>query len=776
MINSRRGKNLRIAIFCLFFLGFGSIATAALTGPVLVNTPPQIDGILNESAWGGAFEVADFTVVDPETKAKPSLQTRVKFLYDQKNLYVGIINDQPLDKQVSRISARDKENTYVDRDLVRVVIDPSAQGLYGYTFDVYLGDSLTDGTVRPEREFTFNWDAPYQAVTTSDENHWYAEMVIPWDIMDFPSKEGRRIIGYYVQRDVAFLSERWGHPAILKNSPVFLGDFDKMDLMDINPQGKLTLFPYASAGYDAVLGERTQDVGVDAFWQATSNMLVSASINPDFGDVENDQVEANFDNTETLLQEKRTFFVQGQDIFETKGLNLINTRRIGDEPDEPPGQIFDYKPQISDILGAAKLTGSADKFRYGVITAFEDDSDYILNDGAHLESEGRNFYAARALFENASRKSDYIAMGYLGTVVDHERYDAMVNSVDAQWLTMGQKLRLEAQTAVSNNDRYPDKEVGYAYNGRAIYYRTPSSYFKTELDFMDNNFNHQDFGYATRLDRMKFNNEYRNNLSSVKGTKWLNYTTYVTGDYNDGNLLKTMIGGKAFIMFNNLQKAFVDAYYVPRGWNDINTYGHGSYRTKPGYFVWLSWFSDESKPFHVYINPRFYTEETGGLTKFYRGRIKYSPMDRWVIETEVTYWNKQHWIVSATRLDDRLIAYNADQIQLILSSNFKLTNKQDIRLSAQWIGIDAEGKLSYRIDAYGNLRIVDELKDFDYGQLISQIRYRYEFKPMCDLFVVYNRGGVFVRGDETDDFGVLLSDSWDDRDVDRFLVKIRYRF
>ena len=803
MNTKRHHLSLFISLVFALFCFLTPVQAEDLTGPVLVGQAPKIDGVLNESEWHTAFEISDLKVVDPETGETPTLKTQFKFLYDQKNLYIGVINEQPKSTLVRRLSARDYYSQYVDRDQIEIAIDPTAQGLYGYSFVIALGDSLTDGTIRPEREYSRNWDGPYRTATTSDDNNWYVEIAIPWDIMDFPSKEGRRIIGIYLQRDVAHLSERWAYPNIPKNSGIFLKDFSKVDVQDINPQGNLILFPYASAGYDAVLGERTQDIGLDLFWQANTNLLVSGTINPDFGDVENDDVEANFDSTETLLQEKRTFFVEGKDIFETKGLTLIHTRRIGDAPDEPvAANGFDYKPQTCDILGAFKVTGSADKMRYGFITAFEDDSEYQLANGTRSEVEGRNFYGARALFENHSRKSDYIGIGYLGTYVDHDTYGAMVNSVDAQWLTYNSKLRLEGQVATSSisvdNSSYAEEwaidndiedGTGYAYNGKIIYYPTPVSHLIAEINAMESEFNHNDFGYASRLDRTHFNLEYRNNLSHIKNTKWWNYMLYGRGDYNRGHLLKTEIGMSTFVLMDNLQKAFLQAYYVPKSWDDVVTYQKDMFRTKEGFFVWLSWFTDESKPLFFYINPRYYTEKNGNITKYYRGRIKYTPFDFWYIDAEVTYWNKQHWLIGKDVKDNnRVDAFNADQFQVTLKSNFKLTAKQELRLQIQWLGIDVEDKVRYEIGPDGRLISqpidwhktitpldgYDDNRSFSYSQFIGQIRYKYEFAPLCDLFVVYNRAGLFTGTPEAWDDTIF--DGWDKRDVDKFLVKIRYRF
>ena len=820
MNNHIRHHALLTAVIFTILSITSTLFAAAPTGPVLVTSPPAIDGVLDETAWKKAFEITDFSVIDPETRETASLGTTFKFLYDKKNLYIGVVCEQPADTQVKRISARDQENKYVDRDMIRVIIDPTAQGLYGYIFDVYLGGSLTDGTIRPERDATYNWDGPYRAVTSQATDHWYAEYAIPWDCMQFPAKgsNDRRILGVYVQRDVAHLSERWANPDITINAPVFLSAYGKMDVTGINAQGNLTLFPYASVGYTGgFLKERTQDVGLDAFWQATDNVLVSATINPDFGDVENDDVEANFDTTETLLQEKRTFFVKGNEIFKTKGLDLINTRRIGDAPDEPlllkettttKAEGYRYKPQTTDIIGAMKMTGAADKMRYGIISAFEGDSEYFTRQTdlagntvllRRPEVDGRNFFGARALFENHSRRSDYIGVGYLGTYVQHSDYDAMVNSIDGQWLTLNQKLRLEGQVAMSNiavdnnpesvqwaKDNKVNDETGLAYNAKVIYYPTPSSHVIAQVDALESEFNHNDFGYASRLDRTHYNIEYRNNRSDIEGTKWFRYTFYTSGDYNKGNLLKSDTGILAFAMLDNLQKTYLQAYFTPRAWDDAVTYQQKCFRTKQGWFVWLSWFSDESKPFHVYINPRYYTEKNGGITKYYRGRIKWSPLDVWSLETEVTFWNKQHWLVGR-KSDTRVDGFNAHQYQVNIKSNFKLTARQELRFQLQWLAIDAEDKVRYQtanggyltrapIDYTGaTLDKTDGDRTFGYGQFVGQIRYKYEFAPLSELFIVYNRAGLSRKGGDLT-WDEIWYNSWDKRDVDKFLVKIRYRF
>ena len=223
-----------------------------------------------------------------------------------------------------------------------------------------------------------------------------------------------------------------------------------------------------------------------------------------------------------------------------------------------------------------------------------------------------------------------------------------------------------------------------------------------------------------------------------------------------------------------------DIYYLPEAWDDLNSFGNGAYRKKSGYDINVCWFSDEGKPVHLFVNPGIYTEDNGGMTKKLKLRLKLAPLDQWFIETEITYFDKQDWILWQKQ-DNRMDGFDADQLDVRIDSNCKLSRNQELRLSIQWVGIDAAGKTAYRIGSDGYLNKVNENANessFDYSQFVGQIRYKYELAPLSDLFVVYNRGGL-LRHDadaKTDNFDDLLKDSFDEKDVDLFLIKLRYRF
>ncbi len=128
--------------------------------------------------------------------------------------------------------------------------------------------------------------------------------------------------------------------------------------------------------------------GVDLLYRVTSDLTLNASLNPDFGQVEQDPAVVNLTVYETRFDEKRPFFVEGGEIFDfgrnTSGGQLFYTRRIGRNPQlRPPTAAADV-PDVTTILGAAKFSGKTSSgWSLGVIEALTDreDARYMTADG-----------------------------------------------------------------------------------------------------------------------------------------------------------------------------------------------------------------------------------------------------------------------------------------------------------------------------------------------------------------------------------------------------------
>jgi hypothetical protein len=300
-----------------------------------------------------------------------------------------------------------------------------------------------------------------------------------------PHAEGAREMGLYVSRGVGHQEESYAWPALPMTQPVFLSGMQRLEMGGVDPRQQYNFYPYASVTRDEVDGDTEFKAGADLFWRPSSNFQLNATLNPDFGAVESDDVVINLTATETFFPEKRLFFLEGQQIFnatpraDTRSFGIgnrgapytmINTRRIGGQPESPElpdGSEVLQRDEIQpvDLLGAAKVTGQIGGFRYGVLGAFEDQVSFRVTDADGTErvqkQDGNDYGAARLLWEG-NRGGRYRALGLLTTAVQKgiESGDVYATGIDWHYYTVNSKLKIDGQAITSDIDG-----IGRGYGG-----------------------------------------------------------------------------------------------------------------------------------------------------------------------------------------------------------------------------------------------------------------------------------------------------------------------
>ena len=155
----------------------------------------HIDGRLDETAWQGLEVHEDFRLIDPDTLEPAVLSTKVRMFYTQRGFYLGATMVQPADTLVEHLSGRDQG--WLNRDYFSFTLDTSGEGRYGFWFQLNLGNSVSDGTILPEREFSDSWDGAWHGATARTEDGWSAEYFIPWSLVNMPKANGTRTIGIF---------------------------------------------------------------------------------------------------------------------------------------------------------------------------------------------------------------------------------------------------------------------------------------------------------------------------------------------------------------------------------------------------------------------------------------------------------------------------------------------------------------------------------------------------------------------------------------------------
>lgn len=605
------------------------------------------------------------------------------------------------------------------------------------------------------------------------------------------TNSAERVVGYSLTRTVGHNNEHWAYPPLSRQENVFLSQLPVMELESITPKQQYSFYPFVSSSYDNTL-EEDQDsykAGFDVFWRPTSNLQLTATVNPDFGNVESDNVDVNLSAFETFFPEKRAFFLEGQEIFITtpraSGRNgtpttLLNTRRIGSPPKDPLIDDFDLDDveanQPSELVGAGKVTGQNGKLRYGILAAIEDDTklDGDVN-GQPLEvlQDGRQFSVARLLYEDTST-GDRRSIGWMSTNVAHPQEDATVHGIDTHYLTADGRWNTDAQIMYSKVNEVEGKgafvDVTYTpQRGRS---------HRVSMDYYDDTLDINDFGFLRRNDNIAARYRYDRNDSNLDNLRSRTTTVRLVQEYNtDGRLVRSGAFWQQEFQFQNNNFFFYELNYFPERWEDRES-DDGDYRVEGRWLTGAFLETDSSKPVSVGGGVFYVGEQLGGHTMRYIAELDWRPADRFSLTGKIVYEDKKGWLLHDEGVD--FTTFNAFVWRPKMEMDFFITARQQIRITAQWAGIKSHEDERWKIPPGDGELIPDPVppgnssRDFSISRLTFQARYRWEIAPLSDLFLVYTRGSN-VDSMPDEDFGELLSSAWTDRLVDLFVIKLRYR-
>ncbi|HET8538624.1 MAG TPA: DUF5916 domain-containing protein [Anaeromyxobacter sp.] len=332
-----------------------------------------LDGRLEEPGWDAAPVHDGFVQQFPEEGAPPSERTEVRVLYDDRALYVGILAHDGRSGEVNRTLGR--RDSQPPSDAVTVVIDSMHDRRTAFVFELNAAGVQTDGLLFQDDQFSADWDAVWDGAAAAVPDGWSAELVIPLSVLRFSDRPGltfgfgvKRVIPRRHETDLSVLIPRSARGQVAR-----LGEL--VGLEGLKPVRAFELLPYVAARASLRpratdgdpprprVAEPAGDVGLDLRTSVGRGLTLQATLNPDFGQVEADEIIQNLSTFEAFFPEKRPFFTQGMDLF---------------QPVAPPGrpstqQLF-YSRRIgldAPILGAAKLSGKASRdVQVGVVEAF----------------------------------------------------------------------------------------------------------------------------------------------------------------------------------------------------------------------------------------------------------------------------------------------------------------------------------------------------------------------------------------------------------------------
>ncbi len=388
-------KCLVIAALVMFFcliLDAGDNRDQKTVRAVRTTEPIHIDGRLDEKVWK-TEGYSHFLQRDPHEGEPATEKTRFWVAFDENHLYVAArMFDSEPDKIISRLGRRDD---FVNSDWFVFAIDSYYDKRSGYRFCVNPAGSIMDNVLYNDEWDDETWDGIWESASKIDSEGWTVEIQIPFHQLRFKKKD-EYVWGVNFHRIIKRKNEELWYVLVKKDDSGYVSRFTRLvGIKDINPGRHIEILPFV-AGKAEFSPEDEEDpfdsgqdytanAGIDFKVGLKSNLILDATVNPDFGQVEVDPAVINLSAYETYYDEKRPFFIEGANIFrfgyggcrdfwsfDWGNPSFFYSRRIGRAPQGLDNLDYDYadSPLWTTILAAAKLTGEIGKgWKMGFLNA-----------------------------------------------------------------------------------------------------------------------------------------------------------------------------------------------------------------------------------------------------------------------------------------------------------------------------------------------------------------------------------------------------------------------
>lgn len=777
--------------------------------------PPEIDGYLNEPLWQShkILFARDFTQREPDEGRPASESTLVAITYDDEALYVAF---WCYDSEPERIQALlVRRDRWSESDKVVLRLDPYHNHRNGYGFEVNAAGVQRDQRYYNDDWSSDSWDAVWESAVKRQPWGWSAEMKIPYHSLRFEESD-EHTWGVDFARVISRKQEavRWAFTS--SGDGGLVSNFGHLtDLTGVQPARHVEVRPYAVSSLETepshvgnpdgrdVLG----NLGFDIKYGLSSNLTLDATINPDFGQIELDAPILNLSSYETWFDERRPFFLEGANLFDTD-FSLFYTRRIGRAPrrdvdDDEHEYYIDY-PRGTTILGAAKLTGrlasgtsvavlaamtEEEEARYGALTNLRIDTlvtgelDTVSVDTVTRRGvvEPRAGYAVVRIQQEVMGNS---SVGGILTVAGQDTEDPEITGgVDWRlrtgngvWMTRGQLIFSETgrEHAGYGLSWAVEKATGHHVRaGAGTVIKSP------DLDI-------NRLGFTSRSDTKHIWSWLQYRTSDdwwIVRNSWNNLNLHLSWNY-DG--LQYERGGNfnTHIEFTNNWSLGGGITVQAEKYSDVETRGNGVWQW-PEYPTASWWFSlntDERRPVSFNWNPGGGRDRGGSWWANYFG-VEIRPRSNLEFEVGANYIRNRgglRWVenVEFEEVDSSLFAVlDRDQVSVNATASIVFNPNLSFQVSARGLlsGLDYDNYRFYHGDNEYGSSANDYDHDRSWSALNSTALLRWEYSPGSTIYLVWTR----VRSDSDD----TLNDLNLSRDMRRmfsgdadnlFMVKVSY--
>ena len=363
-------------------IDYEAIRAGRIARATAIEAPITLDGKLDEAVWDLAAPATDFYQWQPNPGAPGTERTEVRFLYDQDNLYVGFFcfDSDPDGVMVNELK---EDFQGQESDGVIVVIDGLHDRRSGFVFTTNPAGAKRDFQASNDGStMNMDWDGVWDVATTTNEQGWIAEFVIPFKTLRFSDEEqqewGLNIVRRIRRKneDDYWVPVPWPYRA---NKMSMAGTLEGIE--NIRQGRNFKVKPFAIGGFRqtrdsaGVLGRDGDfDGGLDIKYGLTSTMTLDLTYRTDFAQVEADQQQLNLTRFNLFFPEKREFFLENAGLFNFgEPTQLFSARGGGGRRPNNLRPFFSRRIGLDQgrsvpIVGGARVTGTMGSYELGLMT------------------------------------------------------------------------------------------------------------------------------------------------------------------------------------------------------------------------------------------------------------------------------------------------------------------------------------------------------------------------------------------------------------------------
>jgi len=379
--------------------------------------PLVLDGLLTDPVYSQVRAISDFVQQEPHEGQPATERTELWIFFDDTTLYLAV---RCHDSEPERIIANEmrRDGNIFQNDNVQFAIDTFYDRRSGFSFQTNALGALRDQEIGDERTTNTDWNTVWDVKATRTDEGWSAEFAIPFKSLRYRAS-GAQVWGINMQRQVRWKNER----SYLSGVPASYGGrgINKLSSaatlvgLAVPPSGRnLEIKPYAISAVTTnrlaspvVSNDPSGDVGVDLKYGLTRGLTADFTYNTDFAQVEEDEQQVNLTRFSLFFPEKRDFFLEGQGIFQFGPSR--ETTFSGAATTLLPVVFFSRQIGLSrgqkvPILAGGRVTGRQGRYAIGALNIQTEEASAV-------DAAATNFSVVR-LRRDFLRRS---AIGFIGT-------------------------------------------------------------------------------------------------------------------------------------------------------------------------------------------------------------------------------------------------------------------------------------------------------------------------------------------------------------------------